>query len=132
MVYSSMVLGGGFMYMLPGGYDNEKDFYQVIAPGGGEGGEGGASQVREATAHAIAGCDGIAVEYQLPAAARVRATVHDAVGRQVGSLDAGEQQRGVHRLSWNHDNEGHRLSAGAYFVLLDMGMEQSRLKAVVK
>jgi len=64
--------------------------------------------------------------------AHVRATVHDAVGRQVACLDAGEQQRGTHRLSWSKDSEGRRLSTGAYFVLLDMGTGQIRLKAAVK
>lgn len=132
MVYSAMVLGGDFMYLLPGGYDDERDFYHVIAPGGGEGGQGGASRVREADAHAIAGCDGIEVEYQLPAAARVRANLHDALGRLVGTLDAGEQTPGTHRMRWDRDAEGRKLSAGAYFVLLDTGTEQARLKAVVK
>jgi hypothetical protein len=47
-------------------------------------------------------------------------------------LDAGEQKPGSHRLSWNQDSEGRKLSAGAYFVLLDMSTEQIRLKAVVK
>ena len=61
-----------------------------------------------------------------------RAVLHDAVGRRVGMLDAGEQKAGVHRLSWNRDQEGRKLSAGAYFVLLDMGKEQVRLKAVVR
>jgi hypothetical protein len=87
---------------------------------------------RGAKAHAITGLGGIEVEYQLPAAARVRATLHDAVGRQVGMLDAGSQQPGTHRLSWNRDGDGGRLSSGAYFLLLDMGKEQVRLKAVVK
>ena len=76
--------------------------------------------------------DGIEIEYQLPAAGCVRASLHDVAGRQVGYLDAGDQQRGTHRLNWSRDSEGRRLSAGAYFVLLDMGAEQSRLKAVVK
>jgi hypothetical protein len=58
--------------------------------------------------------------------------VHDAVGRQIGFLDAGEQESGIHRLSWGRDAEGRRLSAGTYFALLDMGTEQSRLKAVVR
>jgi hypothetical protein len=43
-----------------------------------------------------------------------------------------EQQAGTHRLSWNRDGDGRKLSAGAYFVLLDMGAEQARLKAVVR
>jgi len=74
----------------------------------------------------------VKVEYQLPAAAHVRATLHDAVGRQVGVLDAGSQEPGTHRLSWSRNGEGDRLSSGAYFVLLDMGKEQARLKAVVR
>jgi hypothetical protein len=76
--------------------------------------------------------DGIEVEYQLPVAAHVRAALHDAVGRRVGMLDAGEQKAGLHQLSWNRDQEGRRLSAGTYFVLLDMGEEQTRLKAVLR
>ena len=75
---------------------------------------------------------GIEVEYQLPAAACVRATLHDALGRQVGVLDVGSQQPGMHRLSWSGDSQGRKLSAGAYFVLLDMGAEQATLKAVIR
>jgi hypothetical protein len=85
-----------------------------------------------AKAHAITGHGGIEVEYQLPAAARVRATVHDAVGRQLGVLDVGSQQPGTHRLSWNQDRGGRKLASGAYFVLLDMGSEKSTLKAVIR
>jgi len=54
------------------------------------------------------------------------------LGRKVGVLDAGEQTPGTHRLRWDRDTEGRRLSAGAYFLLLDMGMEQARLKAVIR
>ncbi len=85
-----------------------------------------------AWAQVLASRDGIDVEYQLPVAAHVRAILHDAVGRQVGVLDAGEQTPGTHRLRWDHDAEGRRLSVGAYFMLLDMGKEQARLKAVVR
>jgi len=74
----------------------------------------------------------VKVEYQLPAAAHVRASLYDALGRRVGTLDAGKQNAGTHRLSWNRDQEGRSLSAGAYFVLLDLGAEQARLKAVVE
>ena len=42
------------------------------------------------------------------------------------------QQPGTHRLSWNQDRGGRKLASGAYFVLLDMGREQARLKAVVE
>jgi hypothetical protein len=64
--------------------------------------------------------------------AHVRATLHDAVGRQVGVLDAGSQQPGTHRLSWNQDRGGRKLASGAYFVLLDMGVEKATLKAIIR
>ena len=80
----------------------------------------------------VAGCCGVEVEYELPVSVHVRATLHDAIGRQVGTLDAADQKPGVHRLEWNRDREGRQLNAGAYFVLLDMGTEQARLKTVVK
>jgi hypothetical protein len=83
-------------------------------------------------ARVLASYDGLKVEYELPAAARVRATLHDATGRQVGALDAGEQGRGVHRLIWNPKGEGNRLSSGAYFVLLDTGVEKATLKAIIR
>jgi|GEM_PF-520424 len=83
-------------------------------------------------AQVIASNRGVEVEYQLPAAARVRATLHDAVGRQVGVLDAGSQQPGTHRLGWNQDRGGRKLASGAYFVLLDMGTDKSTLKAVIR
>ncbi len=85
-----------------------------------------------AKARVVFASDGVAVEYHLPAATRVRATLHDAVGRRIGVLDAGERKAGLHQLSWNRDQAGRRLSAGAYFVHLDMGKEQARLKAVVR
>jgi hypothetical protein len=87
---------------------------------------------RGAKAHAITGHDGIEVEYQLPAATRVRATLHDVVGRQVGMQDAGVQQPGLHKLSWVRDNEGRKLSAGTYFVLIDAGTARTTVKAVVQ
>jgi hypothetical protein len=71
-----------------------------------------------ATARFCPSSSGVLVEYELTAPARVRAKLHDAVG--------------MHRLSWNRDGDGRKLSAGAYFVLLDMGAEQARLKAVVR
>ena len=62
----------------------------------------------------------------------MRATLHDAVGRLVGALDAGRQEAGVHSLIWKCDGRGLKLGPGAYFVLLDMGKEQARLKAVLR
>jgi hypothetical protein len=85
-----------------------------------------------ATARFCPSSSGVLVEYQLPVAAYVRATMHDAVGRRIGMLDAGEQNAGLHQLSWDRDQEGRRLSAGTYFVRLNLGAEQARLKAVVR
>ncbi len=98
--------------------------------------EGGMSarRSRPATpqAHVVTRKDVVEVEYQLPVSGQVRATLHDAVGRQIAVTDAGLQAPGSHRMSWNQDCEGRRLAAGTYFVLLDIGAEQARLKAVVR
>ena len=42
----------------------------------------------------------------------------------------GGQSR-TYNLEWNRANDGRSLSTGAYFVLIDMGKETARLKAVV-
>jgi hypothetical protein len=97
--------------------------------GGSQAGDVYAGSLR---AQVIASNHGIEVEYQLPAAVCVRATLHDAVGRQVGVLDIGAQEPGTHQLSWNQDRGGRELASGAYFVLLDMGTEKARLKAVIR
>jgi len=118
-----------------GGYPTH-DFYAIepkhIKHPHGGGSQAGDIHSGSVRAQVIPHFDRIEVEYQLPAAARVRAILHDAVGRQVGALDAGDQQPGTHRLSWNRNGEGDKLSSGAYFLLLDMGKEQVRLKAVVR
>jgi hypothetical protein len=97
-----------------------------------EGPQAGDVLAGTARAQVIASHGGIEVEYQLPAAACVRATVHDAVGRQLGVLDAGSQQPGTHRLSLNQGRGGRKLASGAYFVLLDMGAEKATLKAIIR
>ncbi len=127
---SSMVIGAGRMMYLTTGRDHR--FYGLEPPIALEGEQARMIPSGKATAQVITVRNGMEVEYQLSAAARVRATLHDAVGRQVGMLDAGEQKPGLHRLSWSRDQEGRKLSAGAYFVLLDMGKEQARLKVVVR
>jgi len=125
-------------YLTTGEQDGEAtDYFYAIEPKHIKHPHGGGSQSGDAhtgsiPARVIATYDGIAVEYQVPAATHVRATLHDAVGRLVGVLDAGSQQPGTHRLSWTRDAEGRRLSAGAYFVLLDLGTEQTRLKAIMR
>jgi len=126
---ASMCSGQGhYLYLVVG--DNH--FYRLDPPAV-EGGQGSrVPRSEKAQAHVVACRGGIEVEYQLPVSARIRATLHDAVGRQVGGLDAGDQQPGIHRLSWDRDSEGRKLSSGAYFVLLDVGAEQAKLKAIVR
>jgi hypothetical protein len=81
------------------------------------------------TARAV-GRDGeVLLEYDLSVAARVRAATYDASGRLVGTVEAGVQQPGRHSLGWSGGSG--RIGAGTYFVLLSMGSEQARLKAVV-
>jgi hypothetical protein len=43
-----------------------------------------------------------------------------------------DQQPGTHRLRWNQDRGGRKLASGAYFVLLDMGVEKATLKAIIR
>jgi hypothetical protein len=125
-------------YLTTGEQDGEAtDYFYAIEPKHIKHPHGGGSQSGDAytgsiPARVIATYDGIAVEYQVPVATHVRATLHDAVGRQVGMLDAGSQQPGTHRLSWSRNGEEGRLRAGAYFVLLDLGIEQIRLKAITR
>jgi len=124
-----------YMYLIVGEDDEQSprnNFYRIDLQKYLEGEQGTASAAGKTQAHAVSRYDGIEVEYQLPATARVHAALHDAVGRHVGTLDVGEQKPGVHRLSWDRDREGRKLNAGAYFVLLDMGAEQARLKAIVR
>ncbi|MBM3332765.1 hypothetical protein FJY68_13120 [candidate division WOR-3 bacterium] len=130
-------------YLTPGapyvGGDPTKYFYAIDPErmkrkkhkdrGGSQAGDVHAGSRR---AQVIASDHRIEVEYQLPATAFVRAALHDAVGRQVGVLDAGRQQPGTHRMSWNQDRGGGKLASGAYFVLLDMGTEKATLKAVIR
>jgi hypothetical protein len=125
---SSATLAPGYMYLAVG--DNH--FYRLDPPMLEGGMSAGVTRPANPRTHVVTRYDAVEVEYELAASGRVRATLHDAVGRQVGVLDAGEQKPGVHRLIWNQDREGRRLSAGAYFVTLDMGNEQARLKAVIR
>jgi hypothetical protein len=132
---ASFVIGlPPYAYLTTG--NNTHYFYGIepkhVHPRRGRGPQAGDTRAGSVRAQVIARYDGVEVEYQLPTSARVRATLHDAAGRQVGVLDAGEEQPGTHRLSWDQGCDGRKLSAGAYFVLLDMGTEQARLKAVVR
>jgi hypothetical protein len=124
-----------YLYLTVGedGLGPRNDFYRLELPTSFRGsGQGRSSRLTSMTARPLNVSDGITVEYQLSTTARVMVSAFDAIGRQVGVLDIGSQEPGTHRLSWNRDNEGRRLSAGTYFVLLEAGTEQARLKVVVR
>jgi len=131
---ASMVYGEPHvMYLVTG----DREFFRVDPPPDNilmiaEGAMSSGTCVERTRAHTITRNSGFGVEYQLSKTAHVRAMLHDAVGRQVGTLDVGEQGPGSHKLNWSTDGEGRKLGAGAYFVLLDTGTEQTRLKAVVR
>jgi len=134
---ASMVYGTNKNIYLIVGADSSgnprDDFYRLQPPGLlMDGSQASGPHHGIGRAHVLSRYDDVQVEYQLPVSTHVRAALHDAVGRLVGVLDAGQQQTGVHRLSWKCDASGRKLSPGAYFVLLDMGQEQARLKAVLR
>ncbi len=133
---SSMAYGlDHYVYLIVGEDANgnpRNDFYRQQLPWAEEGEQAAASLDGKSPARVISSFDGISVAYQLRAPSRVRATLHDLTGRLVGKLDAGEQMTGSHRLDLSRDADGRRLASGAYFILLDMGSEQARLKAVVQ
>ena len=116
---ASMTVAPGYLYLAVG----NSNFYRLDPPSLGFEGSMAAGATRPANlrAHAVARYDAVEVEYQLPVSGRVRATLHDAVGRQVGMLDAGQQKPGIHRLSWNQDRGGRKLASGAYFPSPDIG-----------
>jgi len=68
----------------------------------------------------VAGYDGIEIEYQLPAPARVRAILHDAVGRPAPSSSGDSRDR--------NDNP---VRSGVYFIRLDAPGFRAVERAVV-
>ena len=130
---ASMVFGEHHVLYLT----TNNEFFRVDPPPDdilmtAEGEMASGSCVQKTQAHVVTRRCGFGVEYQLSKTAHVRAMLHDAVGRQVGTLDVGEQKPGSHRLCWNTDGQGRKLSAGAYFVLLEIGTEEVSLKAIVR
>ncbi|MBM3332964.1 hypothetical protein FJY68_14150 [candidate division WOR-3 bacterium] len=122
------------LYLIVGdvGSGPRNDFYRFTLPGYERAQQGGSGRLASSFARSLNDPGRVTVQYQLSTSARVRASVFDATGRQFGDLDAGAQKPGAHRLSWGQDAAGRKLSAGAYFVRIDIGAEQATLKAVVR
>jgi hypothetical protein len=133
---SSMAYGLYDSLFLTVGVDGDgnprSDFYGQKLPWGDDGPQSSSMQAARGATRIITRNDGISVEYQLCAPAHVCANLHDVTGRLVGTFDAGEQQSGMHRLDLSRDSKAQHLAAGAYFLHLDMGSEQAKLKAVIR
>jgi len=127
----SVESGGHYLYLTIGEDASgipRNDFYRQPIPvdDGGDGTQTGSAQPAPVHARLINGPGEVLVEYELNAPGFVKATVFDATGRLVRMLHSGSQPAGSHRLSFSPD------ASGAYFILLDTGQEQARLKVVVR
>ena len=62
----------------------------------------------------------VALEYRLPAPARIELAILDVSGRRVRRLDPrGEQSAGVHEATWDmRDDDGRKTATGVYFARL--------------
>lgn len=107
----------------PGDYDDDDD------EGGGQARSG---RPTTGWARLVLSAGAVAVEYSLDSPAEVKATVTDVAGRVAATLYAALQPRGAHRLTWDAEVAGCRVSAGVYFILVDAGTAQARFKVVVK
>ncbi|HUF10343.1 MAG TPA: T9SS type A sorting domain-containing protein [Rhodothermales bacterium] len=71
-------------------------------------------------------CNSTAIQYDLPRAGVVSASVYDVRGRKIETLFAGTQQAGRNQLRW----DGANAADGVYFVRVDFG-DVSRSEKVV-
>lgn len=126
--------GDDWVYYVPGYLSiGGDDFYRLkVTKNQGTigGGQTGASLPMTANAHIIGQGEELALSYRLKAPGLVRVLVCDVAGRVVATLASGEQAAGTHELRWSPKASGAR--TGAYFVVLDAGPQQARLKTVVR
>ncbi len=70
--------------------------------------------------------------FDLPAASRVRLSIHDVAGRVVSRHDFGVLAAGHHERLWSAVDDGARpLTAGVYFLRLEAGGERAVQKVLV-
>lgn len=69
------------------------------------------------------------VRYELDRAAPVQLTIHDAAGRRVRTLFAGEQAAGRHEAFWDgRSDAGAAAPSGVYFCRLEAGEQRQTVK----
>jgi flagellar hook assembly protein FlgD len=60
-----------------------------------------------------------AIEYFLHVPSRVTLNVYDAIGRTVGTVSEGNEERGWYMVNWNGvGNSGRQAASGVYFYKL--------------
>jgi hypothetical protein len=72
------------------------------------------------------------IDISVPATTRIRISVHDVTGRQVGMLADGWHGPGTYRLNWNgRDHRGKSVAPGVYFIHLQLGPHSATRKVVL-
>jgi hypothetical protein len=72
---------------------------------------------------------GSKINYSLAASNNVEATIYDMRGRQVHRLFNGQQESGLHTLTWNGRNQaGYDVPSGIYFCRVKFGEQVKRIK----
>ena len=72
---------------------------------------------------------GSKIKYNVPESGFVEAIVYDMRGRQVNRLFNGQQQAGLHTLTWDGRNQiGHDVASGIYFCRVKFGEQIKTIK----
>jgi flagellar hook capping protein FlgD len=72
------------------------------------------------------------IDFELPRAMEVHASVYDAQGRLVRTLESGTLAAGPHVLRWNGDlDRGGNAGSGVYWISIAAGSVRKRAKVVV-
>jgi hypothetical protein len=60
------------------------------------------------------------IEFALPSAARIRLTIFNLLGQEIGVPAEGDYPAGVHTITWRGtDNSGRAVASGMYFYRLE-------------
>lgn len=74
---------------------------------------------------------GVTIDFNLPAAAPARVSIHDVAGRRVADLVHGPRSAGAHRVEWSGRNDaGNPVAAGLYFYRVESGEHRATRKIV--
>jgi hypothetical protein len=112
-----------------------RDDFAILKGPGGTPTETGSSvsvQLRLDSARPNPFRDQTRIAYTLPSGGAVRLTIHDAAGRRVTTIVAGERLPGRHVVGWNgRDAHGRQVAAGVYFARLEFEGDSHQGKIVL-